>query len=77
MEAADVQPKQQIKYGVEHNDKDPKSKVGDHVRISEYKKFFAKGYIPSQCEKVFVIKKVTNTVTWEYVTTYLKGAEIV
>ena len=77
MEAADVQPKQQIKYGVEHNDKDPKSKVGDHVRISEHKKIFLKGYTPSQCEKVFVIKKVTNTLTQEYVTTYLKSEEIV
>ena len=26
-----------IDYGVEHNDKDRKLKVGDHVRISNYK----------------------------------------
>ena len=25
------------------NDKDPKLKVGDHVKISEYKNIFAKG----------------------------------
>ena len=27
----------------EVDDKDPKCKVGDHVRISKYKKVFAKG----------------------------------
>ena len=27
--------------------KNPKFKVGDHVRISKYKKIFAKGYTPN------------------------------
>ena len=27
-----------IDFGVENNDDDPKFKVGDHVRISKYKK---------------------------------------
>ena len=27
-------------------EKDPKFKVGDHVRISKYKNIFAKGYTP-------------------------------
>ena len=31
--------KSTINYGVEYNDKDPKFKVGDHVRISKQKKF--------------------------------------
>ena len=31
----------------EVNDKDPKFKVGDHVRISKYKNIFAKGYTPN------------------------------
>ena len=31
----------------ETNDKDPKFKIGDIVRISTYKKFFAKGYVPN------------------------------
>ena len=39
------------------NDKDPKFKVGDHVRIYKYKNIFAKGYTPNWSEKVFVIKK--------------------
>ena len=32
------------------NDKDPKFKIGDHVRISEYKNIFAKGYTPNWSE---------------------------
>ena len=44
----------------EVNDKDPKFKVDDHVRISKYKTFFAKGYTPNWSEDVFVIKKFKN-----------------
>ena len=36
-----------IDFGKEVNDKDPKFKVGDHVRISKYKNIFAKGYTPN------------------------------
>ena len=42
----------------EINDKDPKFKIGDIVRISKQKNIFAKGYVPNWSEKVFVIKKV-------------------
>ena len=48
----------------EVNDKDPKRKVGDHVKTSKYKNIFAKGYTPNWSEEVFVIKKVKNTVPW-------------
>ena len=51
----------------EVNDKKPKFKVGDHVRISKYKKFFANGYTPNWSEETFVIKKIENTVPWTYV----------
>ena len=37
-------------------DKDPKFKIGDHVRISKYKKFFATGYTPNWSEEAFAIK---------------------
>ena len=40
----------------EVNDEDPKFKVGDHVRIFEYKNIFATGYIPNWFEEVLVIK---------------------
>ena len=46
----------------EVNDKDPKFKVGDHVRISKYKNIFAKGYTPNCSEEVFISSKIKNTV---------------
>ena len=61
----------------EVNDKDPKFKVGDHVRISKYKIIFAKGYMPNWSEEVFVIKKVKNRVPWTYVINDLNGEEII
>ena len=45
-------------------DEDPRAEVGDHVRISKYKKKIAKGYTVNWSEEFFVIKKVKNTVPW-------------
>ena len=47
----------ELRSSNEVNDKDPKFKVGDHIRISKYKNIFAKGYAPNWSEEVFVIKK--------------------
>ena len=58
----DVKDNTCINTDKETNDKDPKFKVGDRVRISKYKNIFAKGYTPNWSEEVFVIKKVKNTV---------------
>ena len=52
--------------------KDPKFKIGDIVRISNYKNIFAKGYVPNWSE-VFVIKKLKKTVPWTFVISDLKG----
>ena len=49
------------------NDKDPKFKVGDSVRIDKYKNILTKGYTSNWSEKAFMIKKVKNTVPWTYV----------
>ena len=57
----------------EVSDKDPKFKDGDHVRISKYKNIFAEGYTPNWSEKVFVNKKVKNTVPWTNVINDLNG----
>ena len=59
-----------------YNKKDPKFKVGDHVRISKYKNVFAKGYIPNSSEEVFVINRIKNTVPLTYVINDLNGKEI-
>ena len=43
----DVKDNTYIGFKKEVNNKNPKFKVGDHVRISKYKNIFAKGYIPN------------------------------
>ena len=67
MKLIDVKDNTYINIDKEVNDKDPKFKVGDHVRISKYKNIFAKGYTPNWSEKVFVIKIIKNSVPWAYV----------
>ena len=58
------------------NKKNPKFKVGDHVRISKYKNIFAKGYTLNWSEEVFVINKIKNTAPWTYAISDLNGEEI-
>ena len=47
MKPGDVKDNIYINFGIEVNDKDPKFKVRDHVRISKYKNIFAKGCTPN------------------------------
>ena len=62
MKPKDVTDYSFIEYIEKSHKKDPKFKVGDHVRISKYKNVFAKGYTPNWSEEVFVVNKVQNTV---------------
>ena len=55
MKPIDVKDNTYINTSKEINNKDPKFKVGDRVKISKYKNIFAKGYIPNWSEEVFVI----------------------
>ena len=77
MKPADVNDKTYIDFEKEVNDKDPKFKIGDQVRIFKYKNIFAKGYMPNWPEKVFIISKIKNTVPWTYVINDLNGEEII
>ena len=77
MKPIDVKNNTYINIGKEVNHKDPKFKVGDHVRISKYKNIFAKGYTPNWSEEIFVIKEIKNTVPWSYVINDLNGEEII
>ena len=43
----DVKNDSFFEYNEETNEKDPKFKVGDHVRISKYQNIFSKGYTPN------------------------------
>ena len=51
----------ELRSSKEVNDKDPKFKVADYVRISKYKNIFAEGYTPNGSEEVLEIKKVKNS----------------
>ena len=64
-------------YNEESNEKDPKFKIRDHVRISKFKNAFAKGYTPNWSEEIFVVKKIKNTVPWTYVISDLNKEDIV
>ena len=61
MKPIDVKNNTYIDFKKESNDKNPKFKVGDHVRISKYKNIFAKGYMPNWSEEILVIIKIKNT----------------
>ena len=76
MKPVDVKDNTYIDFKKEVNDKDPKFKVGDHVRISKHKNIFAKGYTPNWSEETFVIKKAKNTVPWTYIFNELNGEEM-
>ena len=76
MKPVDVKVNTSIDFKKESNDKNPKFKVGDHIRISKYKNIFAKRYMPNWSEEIFVIKKIKNTVPWTYVINDLNGKEI-
>ena len=47
MKPTDVKDNTYINIDKEVNNKNPKFKVGDRVRISKYKNIFAKGYSPN------------------------------
>ena len=56
MKPIDVQDNSFAEYNEESNEKDPKFKVGNHVRISRFKNVFAKEYTPNWNEEIFVVK---------------------
>ena len=66
-----------LKIKKEVNDKDPKFKLGDRVRISKYKNILAKVYMPNWSEEVFVVSKNKATVPWTYVINDLNGEKII
>ena len=77
MKPMDVKSDSFAEYNEESNEKDPKFKVGDHVRISKCKNIFAKGHTHNWSEEIFIIKKIKNTVPWTYVISDLNGEEII
>ena len=76
MKPIDVTSDSYAEYNEDFNKKDPKFKVGDHVRISQYKNIFAKGYASNWSEEFFVVSEIKNTVPRTYVVSYLNGEDI-
>ena len=77
MKPVDVKDNIYIDFKKEVSNKDPKFRVGDHVRISKYENIFAKGCISNWSEEVFVVSKIKNAVPWTYVINDLNGEEII
>ena len=77
MKPIDVKSNSYAEYNVDSNDKDPKFKVSNHVRISKYKNIFAKGYAPNCSKEIFVISKIKNTLPWTYIINDLNNEIIV
>ena len=77
MKPVNIKDNTYIDFKKEVNDKHPKFKVGDNVRISKYKNIFGKGYMPNWSEEVFIASKIKNTVPWTYVVNDLNGEKII
>ena len=77
MKPIDVKSDSFVEYNEESNEKDPKFKLGDHIRISKCKNIFANGYAPSWSEEVFFVKKIKSIVPWTYEISDLNGEIIV
>ena len=73
----DIKSSTYTDFNVKNKNKDPKSEVDDHVRISKYKIIFTKCYTPNCSGEDFVIKKVENTVPRTYIISDLNGEKIV
>ena len=58
MKPIDVKDDSYAEQNEDSNNKNPKFKVGDHVRISKLKNIFAKGYTPNWSEEVLVVSKI-------------------
>ena len=77
MKPIDVKDDTYINTDKKINNKDPKFKVGDRVRISKYKNVFAKGYVSNWSEEVFNVNKIKSTVPWTYEINDLNGEKII
>ena len=64
-------------YINEHNEKRSRLKVGDRVRISQFKNIFAKGYTPNWSKEIFIVDKINDTVPYTYNLKDLNDEEIV
>ena len=64
--STDVKLSTYIHFKAKINDKDPKFKIGDLVRVSKNKSIFANVYSSKWSEEAFVIKEVQKYNTMDY-----------
>ena len=76
MKPTDVTSDSYAEYNEDFNKKDPKFKVGDHVRISKHKNIFAKACAPNWSKEVFIVRGIKNTVPCTYIVSDLNDEEI-
>ena len=76
IKSIDVTNNSVAEYNEESNKKGPKFKISDHVRISQYKNIFAKGYTPNWSEEIFIINKINDTIPWTYAISDRNGKDI-
>ena len=62
MKPVDVATDSYGEYNEDSNEAKPKFKVGYHVMISKYKKFFAKGYMQNWSEEVVALSEIEYTI---------------
>ena len=77
MKPVNVKDNTYIDFEKEVNNKDPKFKFGDHLRISKFKNIFLKDTNQICLKKFFYLEKVKNTVPWTYVINDLNSEEII
>ena len=76
IEPIDVTSDSYAEYNKYSNEKYPKWKVGDHIRISKFRNILAKGYTQNWLEKVFIVRKIKDAVPWTYIISDLNGEKI-
>ena len=73
MKPIEVTSDSYAEYNEGSDEKDPKFKVCDRVRMSKYKNISAKGYTPDSSVEVFVVSKIKDTVPWTYIISDVNG----
>ena len=56
---------------------DSRFKVGNRVRISQFKDIFTKGYTPNWSKEIFIVDKINDTVPYKYNIKDLNDEEII
>ena len=77
MKSVDLKTSTYTDFNKENNKGDPILEVGDYVRIVKYQNIFKKFTLQIRLRKFLWLKKVKYAVPWTYITSDLKGEEIV